>query len=213
MRSLAWVAALVLAAFVVVKLGGGAPDPRHSGSVSVGIAALPTYRSVTVSPGAVSCGYYAGGTSPNHSTPTQLGLPNGTCSVGKFGHKWPIKITYNGLPGYVYVESSNAVPGDGRTPWDLCGQRAGQGVACRGPGGLPGKYQFTAENFGHYNFGTTVLTHTLVCDIAFDPGGCYASRIRHHVQVEGVDIIGPSWQDNPSTAWAVTVTWMAMPRA
>jgi hypothetical protein len=218
MRSLTWFAIAVLAVVAVVKLGSGgggqSPAAGHDPTLTIHFNAINTYNTVTISPSDVQCGHYHGGKYPNASTNT-LGQPNGMCSVGRFPVKKypedvPVKITYSGLAGSVYIKSGNAIPADNGTQWRLCGPDNGPHSICTGPSGKPGPYQFAVKNFDPAGQGPTPLTAWPVCDVNFDANGS-CDAVRTQSQQEGFDIIGPYWQKNPSTTWSVTITWIAMP--
>jgi hypothetical protein len=217
MRSWVWFTVTVLVLFAIVNLGGssggvGSPSPAHQGQLTVHFNAITTFNTVTISPSDVACGHYHGGKPPNASTNT-LGQPNGMCSVGLYPvvkvADVPIKVTYSGLAGEVFIQSGNAIPANNGTQWRLCGPRNGEHSVCTGPEGKPGPYQFAVKNFAGSGLTPTTLTAWPVCDYQFDDGTC--SAVRTQSQQEGFDIIGPYWQKNPSTTWSVTVTWIAMP--
>ncbi|HEY6278834.1 MAG TPA: hypothetical protein VIX86_21180 [Streptosporangiaceae bacterium] len=217
MRSLTWFAIAILAVFAVVKLGGGSggqpAGAGHDPTLTIHFNAINTYNTVTISPSDVQCGHYHGGKFPNASTNT-LGQPNGMCSVGRDVPPHvvvaPIKITYSGLSGSVFIQSGNAVPKDNGTQWHLCGPNIGPESVCHGPQGKPGPYQFSVKNFNIVGLGPTSLRPWPTCDVNFDVDGrCHAHRTQS--QQEGFNIIGPYWQKNPSTTWSVTITWIAMP--
>jgi hypothetical protein len=110
MRNLLVIAAIVIGGFLVIHAGkvATAPDPPphgHSNSTAITLKTMQTYRTVTVTPDAVDCGSYRRGVYPNKSNGA-MGFPNGTCAVGdRVKGKDPIKITYNGMQGYVYVHA------------------------------------------------------------------------------------------------------------
>jgi hypothetical protein len=217
MRSWVWFAVGILAVFAVVRVGGSSggadpPGPAHQGQLTVHFNAITTFNSVTISPSDVQCGHYHGGKPPNASTNT-LGQPNGMCSVGLYPvakvQDVPIKITYSGLAGQVFVKSGNAIPIDNGTQWRLCGPHIGPGGVCTGPEGKPGPYQFAVHSFAGSGNPPLPLRPWWTCDVNFDAGRCDA--VRTQSQQEGFNIIGPYWQKNPSTTWSVTITWMAMP--
>ncbi|MBO0814140.1 MAG: hypothetical protein J2P30_03175, partial [Actinobacteria bacterium] len=99
MRNLLVIAAIVVGGFLVFRVGAGAaakdPPPHgHSGSTAVSLNTMQTYRTITVSPTAVTCGHYRQGEPPNKSKGA-LGFPWGTCQVGnRLKGKDPITITY-----------------------------------------------------------------------------------------------------------------------
>jgi hypothetical protein len=217
MRSWVWVAVAVLVIVAVGKVGGGGdpPGPPHEGQLTIGLNSITTFNTVTISPTDVQCGHYGDnypGQYPDKST-NSLGLPNGTCSVGIYPatkiQDLPIKITYSGLQGHVFIESGDAMPANHGKPWWLCGPHNGEKSGCTGPGGEPGWYQFTVKNFAGSGLPPTTLTARPVCDYQFDNGSC--SAVRKQSQQEGFDIIGPSGQNNPSTSWVLTITWIAVP--
>src|SRR5215468_2282619 len=124
MRSLLVIAAIVVGGFLVIHLDKAvtAKDPPkhgHSGSTAVSLKTMQTYRTITVSPTTVNCGHYKQGNYPNKSKGA-MGFPWGTCQVGdRVQGKDPIKITYNGMQGYVYVHAGWAMPNGNQvgTPW------------------------------------------------------------------------------------------------
>jgi hypothetical protein len=192
--------------------GQDPPTFSGSGSVNAHLSVVPTIRSVTVSPGSVTFGNCAGGTGDTSSTVTQLGYPNGTCSVGTSGDNgsFPITIKYTGLPGQVYINGSSASPADNGTSWSLC--TAGGQPACTGGQGEPGRDQYTVKTFAGQVANPAVLTGTMVCDSEFDPGGgCTATpaEFKSQTQTEGLQLTGPSTYDDDSTSWSLTVTWTA----
>ena len=86
---------------------------------------------------------------PNKSNGA-MGFPNGTCAVGdRVKGKDPIKITYNGMQGYVYVHAGWALPNDNEvgTPWHPCSSGGQGAVRCTGKNGQPGYNQYTVRNF------------------------------------------------------------------
>ena len=215
MRRWIWVAIGVLAVAAIVKGGGGGTDPSggaHEGQVTLHFNAITTFNTVTISPADAQCGHYHGGKPPNASTNT-LGQPNGMCSVGMYPvakiQDVPIKITYSGLAGQVFVKSGNAIPANDGTQWRLCGPHIGPDSFCTGPDGKPGPYQFAVHSFAGSGMQPVPLRPWWTCDVNFDVGSCNA--VRTQSQQEGFDIVGPYWQKNPSTTWSVTVTWVAMP--
>jgi len=212
-----WFVVAVLLVVVIGKVGSGSgggntAGPAHEGQLTIHFSAITTFNTVTISPSDAQCGHYHGGKYPNESTNT-LGQPNGMCSVGQYPvtkiEDLPIKITYSGLAGSVYIKSGNAIPADNGTQWRLCGPHNGEKSICTGPEAKPGPYQFAVKNFAGSGLAPTTLTAWPVCDYQFDDGSC--SAVRTQSQQEGFDIIGPYWQKNPSTTWSVTVTWIAMP--
>jgi hypothetical protein len=214
MRSVIWIAVIVVAAFLLVTVGKSAgsdpSDESSSGTVTINVSVIPAFRSVTVTPDTVDCTNYAGGKTPNLSRGA-LGFPNGTCSVGQFGKTYPVKITYGGVQGYVYVQAGTANPSDNGNSWTPCAPK-GKESPCQDKHGLPGENQYTIRSFGAGYWHSQVLTGTAVCDFVFRPvGGCYASR--GNFQDEGFDLVGPAWPDDTSTSWTVGITWMAMPRS
>lgn len=198
--------------------GSQSSDTSHvTGHLSV----VPTIRSITVSPDSVNFGTCSGGSGATDSTAASLGYPNATCQVGASSGastSFPITVTYTGLPGVVKVSATNAVPSDGGTQWNLCSpesQGTGHGQqSCNGGLGLPGKDQYTVENFGMAVAGATVLTGNASCDKQFDEvpgGGCSASpaEFQSQIQREGLMLTGPNTWDDHSTSWSMTVTWTA----
>jgi len=221
MRSLLVIAAIVVGGFLVIHLDKAvtAKDPPphgHSGSTAVSLKTMQTYRTITVSPTTVSCGHYKQGNYPNKSK-GGLGFPWGTCQVGdRLKGKDPIKITYNGMQGYVYVHAGWAMPNGNEvgTPWHPCSSAGHKAVACTGNNGLPGYNQYTVRNFSPQSPAPTQLTGNNVCDVNFRPvGGCYASR--GNSQREGLYIRGPSKIPGTDTAqsWTAWVIWTAEPHS
>jgi hypothetical protein len=221
MRSLLWTVAIVAgAAFLVVSLGKkvNAPDPPaggHSGSTAVSLNTIQTYRTITVSPTSVTCGGYARGNYPNRSKGA-MGFPNGTCAVGnRVTGKDPIKITYNGMQGYVYVHAGWAMPADNGvgTPWHPCSNNGHEAVSCTGKGGLPGYNQYMVRTFSPEAQTLMQVTGNNVCDVNFRAvPGCYASR--GNSQREGLYITGPSKIPGTDTAqaWTAWIIWTAEPQ-
>lgn len=192
--------------------GQDPPAFGGSGSINAHLKVVPTIRSVTVSPGSVTFGHCTGGTGNTSSTNTQMGYPNGICSVGTSGANasFPITITYTGLPGQVFVNGSSAVPADNGTNWSLC--NPGGQPACGGGQGEPGQDQYTVRTFAEQVANTAVLTGSLACDSEFDPGGgCTATPavFKNQSQSEGIQLTGPKTWDDHSTSWSVTIIWTA----
>jgi hypothetical protein len=192
--------------------GGSGPTSSTTGHLSV----VPTIRSITVSPGSVQFGNCSGGNGATNSTDKAMGYPNGLCSVGVVNEQFPITVSYTGLPGQVYVQSSNAVPSDGGTQWTLCSPPAGGSeqpqTTCKGTNGLPGNDQYMVQNFAEQVSSATVLNGSAACDQEFDPaGGCSATPAEStkQTQHEGLLLTGPSTWDDHSTAWTMTITWYA----
>jgi len=219
MRNLLVIAAIVVGGFLILNMGkgvAGKDPPRHGHSASTGVSlnTMQTYRSITVSPTAVDCRHYKRGESPNRSKGA-LGFPWGTCQVGdRVKGKDPIKITYNGMQGYVYVHAGWAMPNGNQvgTPWHPCSSAGHTAVACTGRDGMPGYTQYTVRNFSPQSPEATQLTGNNVCDVNFRPvGGCYASR--GNSQREGLYITGPSKIPGTDTAqsWTAWVIWTAVP--
>jgi hypothetical protein len=199
--------AAVFAAVVVAAVGGGS-HPGKTAQTSVSVSVIQMYRSVTVSPSAVSCAHYGGGGAGNTSTTTALGFPNGHCSVGTSsgGGNLPLTVSYDGPPGEVQVKGSNAVPGGGGAVWRLCGPGT-----CKGVNGSPGKDQIELQTIAQAGQPPMPLTGGWECDAQFNPAGfCLATRGMS--QHEGVLFTGPSWTDNPSSSWTFTITWIATPQ-
>ena len=140
--------ALALLIAVVVFANRRAPAATNGGSISLSLKAVPTIRSVTVSPSTASFSNCTGGSAgaDTASTSSALGYPNGHCWVGAPGASgsFPIKITYQGPPGRVFVVGADASPSGGGPNWALCNPSA----ACTGPGGAPGADQYMLKNFG-----------------------------------------------------------------
>ncbi len=205
------IAVLGLALLIVVIAFVTRPGPAASNgdSISISLKAVPSIRSVTVSPGKASFSNCTGGKADadTASTSNALGYPNGHCWVGTpvAGGSFPITITYGGPPGRVFVDGANAVPSAGGGQWGLCNAS----VACTGPGGAPGADQYMVKNFGTDTNNSTGLTGSFTCDHEFSPRGCSATEGQS--QKEGVELIGPQSSGNTSTSWTVTVTWGAAP--
>ena len=221
MRSLLVIAAIVIGGFLVIHVGkvATAPDPPphgHSNSTAITLKTMQTYRTVTVTPDAVNCGSYRRGVYPNKSNGA-MGFPNGTCAVGdRVKGKDPIKITYNGMQGYVYVHAGWAMPNGNEvgTPWHPCSSAGHEVVRCTGKNGLPGYNQYTVRNFSPESPVATQITGNNVCDVNFRPvGGCYASR--GNAQREGIYLTGPSKIPSTDTAqsWTAWVIWTAVPQS
>ena len=200
---------LILLIAVLVFANKPAPAATNGGSISLSLKAVPTIRSVTVSPGNASFSNCTGGSADadTASTSSALGYPNGHCWVGAPGTSgsFPIKITYQGPPGRVFVVSANANPSGGGTDWALCNPSA----ACTGPGGAPGVNQYMVKNFGTDTNNSTGLTGSLACDQEFSSRGCSATQ--GQTEKEGIELIGPESSGNTSSSWTVTVTWAAAP--
>lgn len=194
---------------------GGTASGSNS-STTGHLSVVPTIRSVTVSPGSVQFGDCTGGNGATNSTQKALGYPNGSCSVGLINETFPISVTYTGLPGQVYVQSTNAVPSDSGTQWNLCAPsdttEASQGqTTCTGTDSLPGNDQYMIENFAA-DTNASVLTSSARCDEAFDTGGgCTANpaEFTKQTQHEGLMLTGPATWDDHSTSWTMTITWYA----
>lgn len=211
-RSTGWTAFILLVVLVlalVVFKNRPAPGASNGASVAISFKAVPTVRSVTVSPGTATFSNCTGGSpaADTASTTTALGYPNGHCWAGKpgAGGSFPVTITYKGPPGRVYVAGSNAIPSDGSTQWGLCNSA----TACTGPSGLPGGDQYMIKNFGTSRNSSTGITGSLTCDQEFGPGGCSAAPGQS--QKEGVELIGPESSASTSSSWTVTITWAAAP--
>jgi hypothetical protein len=198
--------------------GNSSTGTNQSNSSTTGhLSVVPTIRSVTVSPGAVQFGNCTGGNGATDSTSNQMGYPNGLCEVGVDNEAFPITVSYTGLPGQVYVESTNAVPSDGGAQWTLCSPPAQSGSAsgqasCNGNDGLPGDDQYEIQNFGQGVSNATVLNNSAACDQEFKPsGGCQASpaEFTKEIQHEGLLLTGPESWDDHSTSWTMTITWFA----
>jgi hypothetical protein len=192
--------------------GQDPPAFGGSGSVSAHLNVVPTIRSVTVSPGSVTFGKCTGGADPTASQGDKLGYPNGICWVGTTGPdaSFPITVTYTGLPGNVWVSSTNAAPGDSGTSWSLCNPQGKP--ACTGGQGRPGKDQFAVSTFAPQVANFAVLTGTAACDNEFDAGGgCSANpaEFTSQTQQEGLQLTGPNTWDDHSTSWNLSITWLA----
>lgn len=219
-------ALIVIAAVLVILFlfSRGSSDGAPSETTSFGpssattghLSVVPTIRSVVVSPGSVEFGSCSGGSGATDSSGKQLGYPNGSCWVGQteITPRYPITVTYTGLPGQVYVSGTNAAPGDGGTPWTLCNpQTQSQSTSCSGSQGLPGTDQYWIMNFAPKVINAAPLTTTASCDMEFDPGGgCDATppEFGKQVQHEGLVLTGPRTWDDHSTSWTMTITWTAV---
>ncbi len=201
--------ALALLLAVLVWANKPAPAATNGGSISLSLKAVPTIRSVTVSPGTASFGNCTGGSADadTASTSSALGYPNGHCWEGAPGASgsFPIKITYQGPPGRVFVVGADATPSGGGPDWALCNPSA----ACTGPGGAPGVNQYMLKNFSTDMNNSTGLTGSLTCDQEFSPRGCTATQGQS--EKEGIELIGPESSGSTSSSWTVTVTWAAAP--
>ncbi|HEX9358267.1 MAG TPA: hypothetical protein VF933_31185 [Streptosporangiaceae bacterium] len=200
---------LVLLIAVLVFANKPAPAATNGGSISLSLKAVPTIRSVTVSPSTATFGNCTGGSTSadTASTSGALGYPNGHCWEGAPGanRSFPIKITYQGPPGRVFVAGANASPSGGGPNWALCNPSA----ACTGPGGAPGADQYMVKNFGTDTNNSTGLTGSLTCDQEFSSRGCSATQGQS--EKEGIELIGPQSSGSTSSSWTVTVTWAAAP--
>jgi hypothetical protein len=214
------VAALVVVLFLFSRHSSTASSEQSqvnggSGTTTGHLSVVPTIRSVTVAPGAVTFRNCTGGSGYTNSIGTHMGYPNGSCSVGLVGvnESYPITVTYTGIPGKVFVSGSSAVPSDNGTAWTLC--TPSSSTACTGGEGLPGSNQYMVSNFAEGVSDAGVLTTTPACDEEFNPapdGGCSATpaEFKNQVQHEGLLLTGPeSWTDH-STSWTITVTWTAI---
>jgi hypothetical protein len=206
-----WIGILIVILLLLIFVVVNKPTPAASNgdSVAISLKAVPTIRSVTVSPGKASFGNCSGGNAAAQtaSTSQELGYPNGRCWLGAPGSNgdFPVKITYQGPPGKVFVNGSGAVPSDGGSGWSLCNKS----TACTGPGGLPGANQYMAKTFSLDRNDSTGLTGTLSCDQEFSTQGCPATA--GETQREGVELIGPASSGDTSTSWTITITWAAAP--
>jgi hypothetical protein len=201
------VAAAVAAVIMIAAVGGG--NQGRTAQAKVSIKVIQMFRSVTVSPSAVACGHYTGGSDGNVSTATALGFP-GQCTVGDLSSSanLPLTVTYNGPPGVVRVKASDAVPDGSGPSWQLCGP--GTSPGCKGVNGAPGTDQFGLETFSRINSTPTRLTGQWQCDTQFNPNGnCAATR--GMFQHEGALIMGPATTETQSITYTVTITWMACP--
>jgi hypothetical protein len=219
------IAALVVVLFLFSRHSSPATSEQAqtqggSGTTTGHLSVVPTIRSVTVSPDTVTFGDCTGGSGDTNSVGTSLGYPNGSCSVGLVGvnQSFPITVTYNGIPGKVFVSGSSAVPADNGASWKLCSPNSSSGsgsVNCAGDNGLPGEDQYMVMNFAHGVEDADVLSTTASCDMEFDAvaaGGCSAipPELQNQVQHEGLLLTGPETWDDHSTSWTMTVTWTAV---
>lgn len=179
-----------------------------SASTNATVNVLPTITSITVSPDSETFGHCHGGISPNSSTSTLLGYPNGECTVGNLkSNAYPITIKNTGIPAFIRVSASNAVPADHGAAWKLCSPQGK--VTCTGTDAKPGAEQFEAWTASTGEVNPSGLTANSACDYAFDASsGCTAGR--NASRTEGLKLIGPESFTDPSTAWTVTVTWLAL---
>lgn len=179
-----------------------------SASTNATVNVLPTITSITVSPDSETFGHCKGGASPNSSTSKLLGYPNGQCTVGNLQkNTYPITVKNTGIPAFIRVSAANAVPADHGTAWKLCSTQGK--VACTGADAKPGIEQFEAWTASTGELDPNGLTANYTCDYAFDAsGGCTAGR--NESRTEGLKLIGPESFADPSTAWTVTITWLAM---
>lgn len=217
-----WAALALLAVSGLVacgSVGASSPAAGEGVSIAVSLKVVPTVRSVTVSPSTAKFGDCLYGSVPQytHSTATALGYPNGQCSLGQpptnsSAGIFPITITNTGISSYIDVSGSNAVPSDNGSQWSLCNTGSNAAVTCSTDSGKnPGMNQYLLQNFaanGTWNHAG--LTNTPVCDAGFgSPGHCWT--LHGQFQNEGASLIGPSWSDDASTAWTVTITWTPVP--
>jgi hypothetical protein len=179
-----------------------------SGSTNATVNVLPTITSITVSPDSETFGHCHGGSSPNSSTSTLLGYPNGECTVGNLKkNTYPITVKNTGIPAFIRVSASNAKPADHGAVWKLCSPQSS--VTCTGTGGKPGAEQFQAWTAATGEVNSNGLTANPACDYAFDASnGCTAGR--NQSRTEGLKLIGPESFTDPSTSWTVTITWLAL---
>ncbi len=209
---------LVLLIAVLVFANRPAPAATNGASISLSLKAVPTIRSVTVSPSTASFGNCTGGSASadTASTSNALGYPNGQCWVGAPGANgsFPIKITYQGPPGQVLVAGANANPSGGGPDWALCNPSA----ACTGhKSGYPGVDQYVVKNFGTITNNSKGLTGSRTCDEEFGsnpavpPGPERCKAAPGQSEKEGLELIGPESSASTATSWTVTVTWTAWP--
>jgi hypothetical protein len=216
------IVAIVVALFIFTRhpstSDGAAVQTGGNGTTTGHLSVVPTIRSVTVSPGAVTFGDCTGGNGYTDSTAGSMGYPNGSCTVGNLTvpETFPISITYTGIPGDVYVNGSNAAPSDNGTGWSLCspgGIPSGQPACTASQGNQPGEDQYMVLNVAANEKNSGVLTTTPACDKVFDAGGgCSATpqEYKNQVQHEALLLTGPSIWDDHSTSWTMTVTWTAV---
>jgi hypothetical protein len=198
----------VIVALAAAALAASAAGPAWAQTTSGGTTAFipvaqPPVRSITVSPGTVTYTNCTGG----NSTATQLGFPNGTCTVASPA----ITVTNGPAPGHIDVNGANATPADGGTHWALCGPNAGE-PACAAPPDIPGADQFSEDTISPSGTGV-ILTTTPSCDGAFNStnaaDNCAASA--GHSTGEGLFVRGPSSSTDTSANFSTTVTWTAVP--
>jgi hypothetical protein len=203
---------VVLVAAVLAVVGIGAiknskPNPSPSASTNATVNVIASTRSITVTPGAVTFKHCTGGQNDNLSTPTQLGYPNATCSVGQTSASGPLPITIKntGTDANINVSASDANPSGTGPHWKLCGPPSK--VSCSS-GSSPGENQFEAWIIAK---GTprAGLTADATCDSSFSSGSCHA--LRGQSAHEGIQLLGPQLFNSTSTSYTITVTWIAAP--
>src|SRR5215468_11264498 len=140
-RSVRWLVAPLLLTAVAGcgSLAAAAPQQAagRSGSINLSLTAVPTIRSVTISPGEASFTHCTGGDggASTRSTSGQLGFPNGRCWLGSnVSASYPITVTNTGIGSDIYISGSSAQPADGGDTWSLCNAAGRAAVACTGKG-------------------------------------------------------------------------------
>jgi hypothetical protein len=216
-RAGARLAALGCVLLGAVALGSPAAVAAGNGGTNLTINAVPTTVSVTVSPASETFADCTGGAAPTASTSSELGFPNGECSVGSFaaeseGGSAPITITNTGIAAVIDINSASA--GNEFGNWGLC-QGAGSSVTCDGTSDTPGENQFELQNFvigatGGGAEDSDGLTTTPACDTLFDFAATGCSATAGQSQNEGVVLTGPSSTPDATTTWSTSVTWTAI---
>ncbi len=202
---------LIVAVLVVVGIGAvnsAKPNPNPSASTNATVNVIASMRSITVTPGAVTFKHCNGGAGDNPSTSTQIGYPNGTCSVGRTSASGPLPITIKntGPLSTIKVSASNASPSGSGPKWQLCGGPSDPGCTS---GTKPGENQFEAWTTAK-GMPRAVLTGSAGCDHDFAAGASCVAR-RGQAGHEGIYLIGPASFSSTSTSYTITVTWMAAP--
>lgn len=204
-----WVV-LIVAVLAIVGISAvknAKPNPSPSASTNATVNVIASTRSITVSPGAVTFKHCSGGGDDNLSTPTKLGYPNATCSVGLSSASGPLPITIKntGTDATIKVSASNANPSGSGPQWQLCGPPGK--VACTS-GSNPGENQFEAWIIAK-GMPRAGLTADATCDSDFSASGCHAARGQSGN--EGIRLLGPQIFNSTSTSYTITITWMAAP--
>jgi hypothetical protein len=203
----------------VAALGTPAALAAGNGGTNLTINSVPNTISLTVSPAAATFADCSGGAAPTASTPTELGYPDGQCSVGTLagesdGGTAPISVTNTGIAADIDVNGASA--GNESGNWGLC-QSAGPSETCDGSEDQPGSDQFQVQNFAVEGNGEAEnsdgLSLTPTCDYMFDFTGTSAlgcSATAGQSQDEGLVLTGPSATSDTTTTWSTSVTWTAV---